>query len=206
MEGPRLDEGAIQDAWTKGDTRTAACAAIMQFGPEILRYLRTLHRDPAAADDAFSHFCERLWSSLPRFEGRSSFRTWAYVIARRASIDLLRADGRRFRRHAPLTDSKVAEVAEQVRTSTLPLFKTAGRAAVARLLDELPPEDRMLLTMRIDQSLEWKDIARIFLDRESLPHAEVRREAGRLRKRFQLIKARLRERARAAGVLDDDLG
>jgi RNA polymerase sigma-70 factor (ECF subfamily) len=103
-----------------------------------------------------------------------------------------------------LTESKLAEVAEQVRTATLPLFKTAGRAAVARLRDELPSEDRMLLMMRIDQSLAWEDIARMFLERKSLPHEDVRREAARLRKRYQFVRARLRKRAGAAGVLDDD--
>jgi RNA polymerase sigma-70 factor (ECF subfamily) len=200
------DEGAIRDAWQKGDMTTAACAAITHLGPEILQYLRTVLPNPAAADDAFSFFCERLWSSLPRFEGRSTFRTWAYVIARRASVDVLRAEGPRLRRQAPLTESKIAELAEQVRSSTLPLFKTAGRTAVMRLRDELPREDRMLLMMRIDQSLAWDDIARIFLEREALSDGEVRREAARLRKRYQLVRTRLRKRAEAASVMGDDSG
>jgi serine/threonine-protein kinase len=199
-----LDEGdPISKAWRTGDMEATARVAILQLGPEILRYLGTL-LPATVADDAFSIFCERLWSSLSRFEGRCSFRTWAYLLARRASVDVLRAEGRHLGRQTELTESRVEAVAEQVRTATLPLLKTAGRSALAQLRDELPHEDKMLLVLRIDRELPWKDIACVFLDQESPSDADLRRESARLRQRFQLVKGRLRERARAAGILDDD--
>jgi len=198
------DESAIRTPWEAGDMNAAANAAIGQIGHEIFRYLAGILGDPDIADEAFSAFCERVWSSMPRFEWRCSFRTWAYVIARRACSDVVRVQGRRRRRHTSLSESRVSAIEHQVRTATLPLLKTEGRSALERLRDDLPHEDKMLLILRVDRGLAWEDLARVSLDKEQSTDAEVRRESARLRKRFQLVKERLRERARQAGLIGGD--
>jgi RNA polymerase sigma-70 factor (ECF subfamily) len=89
-----------------------------------------------------------------------------------------------------------------VRTATLPLLKTEGRSALRRLRDELSHEDKLLLVLRADRGLAWDELARVFLETPSPDDAALRRESARLRKRFQLVKQRLRERAKAMGMLD----
>jgi serine/threonine-protein kinase len=196
------DESAIRRALDAGDLGTAVEAALMQFGPEILHYLVGHLGQPELADDAFSLFCERVWSSLSRFEWKCSFRTWAFVLARHAAADVRRSEGRQQRGRTPLTDSRLSRLAEHVRTATLPLLKTEGRSAFKRLRDELSQEDKMLLVLRVDRGLAWDELARVFLDTASPDDAELRRESARLRKRFQLVKARLRERAKATGIVE----
>jgi RNA polymerase sigma-70 factor (ECF subfamily) len=200
---PSVDESAIRRAWDKGDMGAAADAIVAQLGREVLSYLVGILVDSDVADDAFSSWCARVWSSLPKFEWRSSVRTWVYVLARRASVDIQRAEGRRGRRRVPLSRARVSAIADQVRTTTLPLLRTEGRNALARLRDELPEDDRTLLVLRVDRELEWADLARILSPIDSPTDDVIRRESARLRKRFQLVKARLRERARAAGLLTD---
>ena len=90
--------------------------------------------------------------------------------------------------------SQVSAIAEQVRSET--------RTALARLRDELPEEDRELLVLRIDRGLAWEELARVLLGADVVSDAALVRESARLRKRFQLVKERLRERARALGILD----
>jgi serine/threonine-protein kinase len=197
------DASPIRRALDAGDVSGAVQTALTQFGPEILRYLANLLEEPGLADDAFSLFCERVWFGLPRFEWRCSFRTWAFVVARRAAADVRRVEGRQRRLAGPVTDSQLSRIAEQVRTATLPLLKTEGRSAFRRLRDELPHDDKMLLVLRIDRGLAWEELARVFLDAPSPDATELRREAARLRKRFQLVKERLRERAKAAGMLEE---
>ncbi|MFS8098307.1 sigma-70 family RNA polymerase sigma factor [Lentzea alba] len=47
------------------------------------------------ADDAVQNALLRAWRGLPRFEGRSTLRTWLYTVATRACLDLIAARGRR---------------------------------------------------------------------------------------------------------------
>jgi RNA polymerase sigma-70 factor, ECF subfamily len=59
-----------------------------------------------------------------------------------------------------------------------------------------------LLVLRVDRQLSWGDIALAFVDEPATcSDDERRREAARLRKRFQLGKERLAKRARAEGLL-----
>jgi RNA polymerase sigma-70 factor (ECF subfamily) len=198
-------EGAIRQRVAAGDLGSAASLAIRQVGPEILRYLHAVLRDPDLADDAFSGFCERVLSALPRFQWRCSVRTWAYALARRAAADVRRTEGRYRRRAEPLTESRVAAVAEHVRSVTWPLLRTTRRSALLQLSDELPVDDRMLLVLRVDRGLAWQDVARVFLKKEEPDDGEVHRESARLRKRFQMVRDRLRDRARATGLDLDSL-
>jgi RNA polymerase sigma-70 factor (ECF subfamily) len=62
----------------------------------------------------------------------------------------------------------------------------------------------MLLILRVDRRLDWTEIARVLLETpEHLPPdaAALKREAARLRKRFQIVKDRLRERVEREGLL-----
>jgi RNA polymerase sigma-70 factor (ECF subfamily) len=196
------DESAIRSAMAAGDPAAAMRAAVARFGPEVLRYLSGYLGDADLADDAFSEFLQRVWSSLPRFEWRSSFRTWAYVIARRAAADVRRSERRQLAGRQPMTESQFAGVAAQVRTATLPLLRTEVKGAFARLREQLSHEDKLLLVLRGDRGLDWESVASVFLDEEAPGEPELRRESARLRKRYQIIKERLRERAKATGLLD----
>ncbi|WP_307793841.1 sigma-70 family RNA polymerase sigma factor [Actinotalea soli] len=47
------------------------------------------------ADDALQEALLRAWRALPRFEGRSSLRTWLYRVTTRTCLDAVAARGRR---------------------------------------------------------------------------------------------------------------
>lgn len=193
-------EEQIAKALDLGDLRTAATLTLRGYGPEVLGLLHAVLRDQALVDDAYAEFSERLWSSLPRWERRCGMRTWASLLARRAAIDARRAEKRR-RVEQPLGD-EISRVAQAVRTATLPHLRTANKDAIAALRDELPEDDRTLLVLRVDRALAWNELAIVFLSSEADDEA-VRREAARLRKRFQLVKERLYAMGRERGLLSD---
>lgn len=179
----------------------AATAAIEGYGPEVLGFLLNILGTEEAAEEAFSLFSENLWRGLPRFQWRASLRTWAYTVARHAAYRVREAQ-RGAERHVPLSDSPVREMAQRVRTTTMPYQRTAVKNEITRLRESLPEDDRVLLVLRLDRQLPWEEIAEVMLGEESPARAVLTRESARLRKRFQLLKDKLREQAVASGLLD----
>lgn len=97
----------------------------------------------------------------------------------------------------------------QVRSQTVSYLRTERRSRFAALRESLAPEEQALLVLRVDRGLAWNDLARVLHEGggalgEPLEADELRREAARLRKRFQLLEERLLELGRQAGVVSDD--
>jgi RNA polymerase sigma-70 factor, ECF subfamily len=183
-----------------GDTGPAATLAIRTFGPEVLGFLRGVLVSEADADEVFAATSERLWRSLATFKWRCSLRTWAYVIARNEVVRFLR--GARRRNAGRATPSEIEGVVAAVRTETRSALRSEKRNKLMALRDELPADDRTLLILRIDRELPWEEIALTFLtDAENWSAEQIKRESARLRKRFQLVRSRLADRAREEGLL-----
>jgi RNA polymerase sigma-70 factor (ECF subfamily) len=196
-------EREVRALCERGDQDAAATLAVRAYGPELFGFLLAMHASRGDASDCFSQVCESLWRQLPAFDWDHTLRTWAYAIARGVSRTHKRNAGRRLRREAPGEQSAIEAVAQAVRTETLPFLKTEKRNRLQALRDELPEEDRMLLILRIDRRLEWVEIARVLGGGDDGPadEAALKREAARLRKRFQIVKDRLREMAKREGLV-----
>jgi RNA polymerase sigma-70 factor (ECF subfamily) len=192
----------IQTLVASGHSARAANEALRALGPEVLGFLSGVLGSDADADEVFAAASVRLWRSLATFEWRCSLRTWAYVIARHEIA--------RFRQGAQrhvvgrVRISELADVIAAVQTESRSGHRAEKRERLALLRDELPTEDRSLLVLRVDRGLSWDEIALAFVDDpQGCPEEERRREAARLRKRFQLVKKRLTERAREEGLLPE---
>lgn len=198
-------EHQIRQSLERGG-REAAELAIRGYGAEIFGFLRALHRDEEDAAEVFARFSEHLVRDLPTFRGGSSFRTWAYTLARHASLNYRRDAQRRDRRREQLPEgSKLSAIAERARSETASYLRTERRARFAALRESLPPEDQELLVLRVDRGLSWSDLARVLHEREAaLTEDELKRHAARLRKNFQLLKKRLLVLGRDAGVVSNE--
>jgi RNA polymerase sigma-70 factor (ECF subfamily) len=199
------DERLIREACEAGDVARATTAALRRYGPELLGFLVGVHADYDTASEAFALFSEKLWKSLPRFEWKCSLRSWCYRLARNAACDIRRGD-RRMPKVGLSSAPEVMELATRVRTETLSILRTANRTALERLRDELPEEDRCLLVLRVDRELEWREIAIVLAETANRAdriedEAALKREAARLRKRFQIVTERLRALARERKLL-----
>ncbi len=197
-------ESQIRAHCDAGDCESAATLAIRGYGRELLSFLMSRLRDENAAGEVFSDLTEGLWRGLPGFEWRCTLRTWAYALARHAASQHLSSDHRRRKRDVALSQApELLRAEQQVRTGTLAALRTETKSRIAALRDELPPDDRELLVLRVNRKLDWREIAQIVLYREEPPSSEaIDREAARLRKRFQLVKERLRRLADEQGLLD----
>ncbi|MFB7592491.1 sigma-70 family RNA polymerase sigma factor [Streptomyces sp. NPDC056169] len=104
---------------------------------DVRRYVTYLGADRQAADDLTQEVFLRALAALPRFEGRSSARTWLLSIARRTVVDSLRYAAARPR----LSDRDDWQTeAEHTQPRGLPGFEDG--IALAELLAALPAERR----------------------------------------------------------------
>ncbi|WP_406055315.1 sigma-70 family RNA polymerase sigma factor [Streptomyces sp. NBC_01077] len=110
---------------------------------DVWRYVAYLSADKQAADDLTQEVFLRALAALPRFEGRSSARTWLLSIARRTVVDSLRRAAARPR----ISDRDDWQTeAEHTQPRGLPGFEDG--IALAELLASIPAErkDAFVLT------------------------------------------------------------
>jgi len=202
-------EAEIRRLMDAGDYQRAAEVALRGYGREIYELLAALHRRDDDAAEVFSLFAEGLWRGLPSFAWRSSFRTWAYAVAHKASLRFRRDARRRNARLGPLPDqSSLSALVAEVRTATRSFLRTERRSRFAELRASLPPADQALLMLRVDRKLAWADLARVLHEDDDTPleGKALEREAARLRKRFQLVKEKLYEMGRREGLIGPEPG
>lgn len=202
---PQRPEKDVRALCERGDHAGAATLALRAYGPELFGFLVAMHRSEAEAGESFSELAEVLWRKLPAFAWQSTLRTWAYAIARNVLRTHRRAARRRARRIGSASSSVIEAIAARVRTETQAYLRTEKRTRLQALRDSLEEEDRMLLVLRVDRRLDWNELARVLGEAghdACVDPVSLARESARLRKRFQLVKNKLRELARREGLLD----
>ncbi len=195
-------ERSIRERFDAGDLHGAATLGLRGYGPELFGVLISLQRDETKAAEVFSDVTERIWRGLPGFAWASSFRTWAYTITRNASRSYAESARVRGRVLAALpSESELLEIAEQVRSETAAHLRTSVKDGFARLREELPEDDQLLLVLRVDKEMSWGEVARVLGGGEGeVDGSGLKKEAARLRQRFATVKRELLERAREAGL------
>lgn len=193
---PEAPDARVKELVEAGDIVGATTIALRALGPEVMGFILRVLGSDADAEEVFAATSERLWRSFTSFSWRCSLRTWIYVLAR-GEIERFR-DGARRRGRGRVGVSEIDDAALEVSARSRWESLAERQTLIAKLREELPDADRVLLVLRVDRELPWEDIALVFLERESeSSEGERKREAARLRKRFQLVKERLAERVRA---------
>ena len=141
----------------------AACSTLAQAGDErAFRELVEPHRralelhayrmlgSPHDAEDVVQETLMRAWSTLERFERRSSIETWLYRIATNACLDELERRPRRPEPVEPYPDERLVAEAET------PVVDPAARYAIGEgvelafltAIQRLPGRQRAILILR----------------------------------------------------------
>jgi RNA polymerase sigma-70 factor, ECF subfamily len=144
----------------RGDA-AAATAFVRGTQADVWRLCAHLG-SPAAADDLTQDTYARAFSSLHRFLGRSSARTWVLSIARRVCADAVR-DAQRARR-LELPDSRGGE-------------DPAGSVAMRALVAALEPERREAFVLTQVVGLSYAEAADVC----SCPVGTIRSRVARAR-------------------------
>ncbi len=182
----------VRERLAAGGPDGAATALIEALGPAILRYLRSMLRVEEDAADAFSQWSENVWTGLASFRGESSLKTWGYRLAWNAAQNLRNEAWRR--RGQRLATGQASALAMSIQTKSVVVVERQ-RQALEELRAALSEDDRSLLVLRLDQQLSWNEVAEV-MAADGKPV-----DPATLMKRFERVKAKLGELARARGLL-----
>jgi len=198
MDGREQVEARLHALCLRQEYGPAVELGMRAYGPEIRRLMASVLHHPELAKDTFSLFSENLLKGLPGFRWESSFRTWAYRLARNACYHQLHSPAAR---EQPVSEPAANEP-QRHRTDTQPWQRTVVKERFRALREQLEPHERMLLMLRVDQRLPWTEIARVMAEpEEPVTREALNRRATALRQQFQRVKARLRALAIEQGVI-----
>ncbi|KAA5826063.1 RNA polymerase sigma factor SigC [Saccharopolyspora hirsuta] len=150
MSSSAVDDTRLTDlafAAGRGD-RAALEAFVRATQRDVWRFLAHL-ADARSADDLAQETYLRALRSLPRFEGRSSARTWLLSIARRVAVDQVR-----YERARPVSPVDAATVDSPRRG-----FEELVELTV--MLDDLDPERREALLLTQVLGLSYQETAEV---------------------------------------------
>ncbi len=135
--------------------RAALERLITGVASNLQRFLHHQIDRPDLADDALQEtlmvICRKLhWLREPR-----AFRPWAYRVAHRMALRLLRRE-----RHTPLLGLECAETVPDPEAVRL-IEAGIERSAMLRLLESLPPAARVVLQLHYVEGLTLVEVAEV---------------------------------------------
>lgn len=129
-------------------------ALLTPWNDAIFGFLLHMLRHRADAEDAAQETFIRAVKGLPRYEHRGQFKAWLYHIARNQAVLTAQRRRRIGDREAPLDHEASAELHDASPPTDAPDHE-ALRAAV----DQLPEAERVVVRLRLDEDLKFRDIA-----------------------------------------------
>ena len=174
MDGAEVDELARV---ASGGDLAALNVLLVTVRPEVLRLCSRLLSNREDAEEACQDTLLAMARGLPRFEGRSAFRTWLYRLAANRARSTYRRSGSR---RPTASDAVLSELADTCRTSVVAIT----RLDVLEAMSQLRPELAEAVALRDLVGLGYGEIAVL----QQVPEGTVksRIHQGRLHLRDRL--------------------
>jgi RNA polymerase sigma-70 factor (ECF subfamily) len=160
------DHEAIERA--RGGDHEAFKVLVVRYQGRALRLAQRVLKDDEKARDAVQEAFLKVYRSLDRFEGRSSFYTWLYRLVLNLCLDMRRRD--RSDREVEWTEERahLADPADAGQGAFLEagdggpagaLERAEIRERVAAAIEQLPDMQRETLILREVEGLSYQEIA-----------------------------------------------
>ncbi|MET0908274.1 MAG: sigma-70 family RNA polymerase sigma factor [Ilumatobacteraceae bacterium] len=171
-----LDDAKLVTAAQSGD-RGALDQLLRRHYDRVHAVCRRITGSASDADDACQEALIKIVRNLPRFDGRSSFGTWAYRIATNASLDELRKRQRR-------PSLRVVDDGDADRDANLVDRAATGRfdqvddqLEIDAALETLSDDFRVVVVLRDVVDLDYQEIADVL----DIPLGTVKSRIARAR-------------------------
>lgn len=175
----KLTDAEIINRVLSGDTDSFGLL-VDRYSTRVFGLVSKVAPGGIEASDIVQEIFVRAFTSLSRFDGRSSFGTWLYSLAYRRVIDLCRASA------ASRTVSINEERLKAISDSAVDVFLESDDTRLCALpeaLDMLPVQDRTLVTLFYYEEMPVVDIA-VVMD---MTPANVKVRLHRIRKQLYIL-------------------
>ena len=160
--------------------RDALAEIILMYRDGVTLYINSIVNNITTAEDLMEETFVRLCVKKPKFNGKSSFQTWLFSIARHIAIDHLRRQ--RFRKIPP---EDIPDLASEENIERSYVRKEEAFHLHAAM-NELKPEYRQALYLMYFENMSGDDIALVM----SLNQRQVRNILYNARKTLKKILER----------------
>ena len=152
MGQKQADNGALNyRIYLEGDDEGMR-RLIDEYYDSLALYLNTITGNMTCAEDATEKVFVRLAVNKPRFEGRSSFKTWLYAIGKNAARDYMRS----------LAVRGAGEKRAGMYASTEDVYIDAEeKRALYRAMEQLKPDLRQVIWLCYFEEMSYEETAQI---------------------------------------------
>jgi len=126
-----------------------------RYEQRLLYFIRRSVADTDRALDVLQEVWMTVFRRVATLRAPEAFRVWLYRVARDKAIDHLRGD----RRRKPAVAESIDEATVEAPTSTEALERIENAELIHRLLDDLTPAHREIVTLRFLEQMTLEDIA-----------------------------------------------
>jgi RNA polymerase sigma-70 factor (ECF subfamily) len=152
------DESAEEADWIRaaqaGD-RSAFARLIERYWDRLYRWLYRMTRDRHAAEDLTQETFLKALAAVKSFRAGSNFRAWVFRIGHNNFVNQKRSERRT--KHQLPDDAAAPELGSAETT----MENREALESVARAVADLPGDFRAALTLRVEEGLSFRDVARI---------------------------------------------
>ncbi|MDX2298693.1 MAG: RNA polymerase sigma factor [Xanthomonadaceae bacterium] len=149
----------------------------------LFRFLLRQVRDQATAEELFQDVWHNVINARGRYQAQARFSTWLYTVAHNRLNDHWRA--RRHRPDPPADADERVQAVQDPQTPERELSAFEQRRRLQRALEDLPPEQREVLLLRLEQELSLEEIASITGSGRETVKSRLRYAMDKLRARLQ---------------------
>ncbi len=157
MLAERNDEELMQ-AYGTGDASAFEILYARHRSP-LFRFMLRQLREHSLAEELYQDVWQKVIQARERYKPEAKFTTWLYQIAHNRLTDHWRAQ-----QHRPSASEDAIEKAEAIPDPQTPdrqLSAFEERRRLQLALEELPPDQREVVMLRLEQELSLEEIADI---------------------------------------------
>jgi RNA polymerase sigma-70 factor (ECF subfamily) len=171
------EEEAALVARARGGDREAQDTLLRRYLADVYGLTKRLLRESDLAADAAQDAMVNAIRGLSRFRGDASFRTWLLRIA----VNTARSAARKRNRRREVDLESMSELPDHGPEPDRSAATRLEADRAAKMLERLPPKQRLAVTLRIHNGLSYAEVAQVMKSTEGAARVNYHLGIKRLR-------------------------